>query len=97
MCCGQTTHNSSFQQSDKDWHACVADIDWHTCVTDIDWHVCLTEEWQIKSKLEGGWKCGRWWVGFGRGTLLMLGVGPVDLWHRLRGRGPRNFSSKPVE
>ena len=40
------------------------------------------------------WKVAGWLCG---GSLLMLEVGQVDLWHKLRGHGLRNFGSKPVE
>lgn len=40
----QTTHNSSFQQSDKDQHVCVTDVDWHACVTHIEQCAWVTDK-----------------------------------------------------
>lgn len=84
----QTTHNSSFQQSDKDQHVCV---------TDVDWHACLAEEQKTSKKLKvsgnvesGGLALGEtlsWYWGWGRlicdtGWRVMgWGTSVLNLWN----------------
>lgn len=46
-----------------------------------------------ESKTEGGWEGGRWRLV--EGIVLMPQDGQVDLEHKLRGHGMRNFRSKP--